>query len=117
MICPIEGLGIRQEWLLRPASTADADALHSISSEPLVYRFLFDGVAPNRAAIAEMIVNSLRDAEQPGLGLWVLHRSEIACAGCVLLRPQPSSGFAELVYLLDPAHWGQDWQRAWPRPR
>lgn len=28
MICPIEGLGIRQEWLLRPASTADADALH-----------------------------------------------------------------------------------------
>lgn len=107
MICPIEDLGIHHEWHLRPASADDVDALHSIASEPLAYRFLFDGVAPNREAIAEMIANSLRDAEQAGLGIWVLHRSGIDCAGCVLLRPQPSSGFAELVYLLDPAYWRQ----------
>lgn len=107
MICPIEDLGTRQEWHLRPGSVADADALHGIASEQLVYRFLFDGVVPNRAAIAEMIANSLRDAEQPGLGIWMLHRSGIHCAGCVLLRPQPSSGFAELVYLLDPAYGRQ----------
>jgi RimJ/RimL family protein N-acetyltransferase len=68
---------------------------------------LFDGIAPNRAAIAEIIANSLKDAEQPGLGIWLLHRSGIDCAGCALLRPQPSTGLVELVYLLHPAHWRQ----------
>ena len=110
-------------WRLRTATIGDLDGLHRLNDQEPVYRFVFDGVAPDKAAIAATIERSSAEA---GSGMWVLEQSLAAVdpaarlkfgradqraltrhAGCVLLRPGQTSGEAELVYLLDPAHWGR----------
>jgi RimJ/RimL family protein N-acetyltransferase len=90
---------------LRPAALDDVDGLHALASEPLVYRYLFDGAAPDREAIESVIVSALADAARTELGIWMLESPRVPCAGCVQLRPDVAARSAELVYLLDPAHW------------
>jgi ribosomal-protein-alanine N-acetyltransferase len=94
-------------WHLRSASLADVDGLHRLASEPLVYRYLFDGIAPERHSIEQEILRATRDAEATGLGLWILACPRVPYGGCVQLRPNIAAKSAELIYLLHPAQWGR----------
>jgi RimJ/RimL family protein N-acetyltransferase len=95
------------DWQLRRATQNDIDGLHALASKPLVYRYLFDGVAPAKATIAARVARSLANAAEFGLGMWILEAPWAQYAGCAELRPEPGSHAAELTYLLDPDHWGR----------
>jgi RimJ/RimL family protein N-acetyltransferase len=97
----------RCAWRLRPASLADVDGLHALAGEPAVYRYLFDGAAPSREAIASAVAGAMADAAQTGLGLWILASDRVRYAGCAQLRPDMAAGSAELLYLLHPSLWGR----------
>jgi RimJ/RimL family protein N-acetyltransferase len=94
-------------WRLRPASLDDVEGVHGLASEPLVYRYLFDGVAPKRGLIAEGVARAMAGAAATGLGLWVLESPGVQYGGCVELRPDVARRSVELVYLLDPGLWGR----------
>ena len=49
----------------------------------------------------------MADAARTRLGLWILQSPRLPYAGCVQLRPDLCARSAELIYLLDPSHWGQ----------
>jgi [ribosomal protein S5]-alanine N-acetyltransferase len=94
-------------WRLRPADLDDVDDLHALASRPLVFRYLFDGAAPDRECIVGRIAQSIANAPVDGFGMWMLESFSARYAGCVELRPYPAPRSAELTYLLDPRHWGQ----------
>jgi len=94
-------------WRLRVASLDDIDDLHALGSQPLVYRYLFDGVAPDREFIARRVAQAIAGAAAIGNGLWILEGCSTRCAGCVELRPYPFPRSVELTYMLDPGNWGQ----------
>src|SRR5260221_11918934 len=94
-------------WRLRLATFDDIDGLHSLASIPLVYRYLFDGAAPEREFNAGRIAQSLTSAADTGVGIWLLGNSSARYAGCVQLTPVLSARSAELTYMLDPEYWGQ----------
>jgi RimJ/RimL family protein N-acetyltransferase len=93
-------------WYLRLATLADVEGVHRLACEPRVYRYLFDGRAPVPATIADGIARAMADAARTQLGLWILQSPHRPYAGCVQLRPDLSVKSAELIYLLDPSHWG-----------
>ena len=41
-------------WRLRATDLNDIDGLHALAGSPLVYRYLFDGVPPDRGAKAKL---------------------------------------------------------------
>ena len=94
-------------WRLRAAELNDIDGLHALAASPLVYRYLFDGVPPDKEYITRRVAQSVANAGETGLGMWFLEDVSTRYAGCVELRPYPSSRSAELTYLLDPRNWGQ----------
>jgi [ribosomal protein S5]-alanine N-acetyltransferase len=94
-------------WRLRAASLNDIGGLHALAAIPLVYRYLFDGVPPDKEFIARAVAQSVANAGERGLGMWFLEDVSTRYAGCVELRPYPSPRSAELIYLLDPRYWGQ----------
>jgi ribosomal-protein-alanine N-acetyltransferase len=98
---------IKDGWRLRPADLNDIDGLHALAANPLVYRYLYDGVPPNKEFIARAVAQSVANAGETGLGMWFLEDGSTRYAGCVELRPYPSPRSAELIYLLDPRYWGQ----------
>lgn len=98
---------IEHGWRLRLANLDDIDGLLALASVPLVYRYLFDGVAPAKELIARRVAQSIANAAATGSGMWLLERPSALYAGCVELRPYPSPRSLEITYLLDPGHWGQ----------
>ena len=94
-------------WQLRPATLDDVGGLHSLACMPMVYRYLFDGIAPDRAVIADRLAQAVANQWKDGLGMWVLQCPYARCAGCVELRPYPAPRTAEITYLLEPCYWGQ----------
>jgi ribosomal-protein-alanine N-acetyltransferase len=94
-------------WRLRAADLNDIDGFHALAASPLVYRYLFDGVPPDKEYITRLVAQSVANSEESGLGMWFLEGVSTRYAGCVELRPYPSSRSAELTYLLDPRNWGQ----------
>jgi [ribosomal protein S5]-alanine N-acetyltransferase len=95
------------EWRLQRAAQKDVDRLVALASEQRVYRYLFDGVAPDREFIARRVAQSLPGAAETGFGMWLLGDASLSCAGGVELRPYPAPGCAELTYLLHPDYWGR----------
>jgi RimJ/RimL family protein N-acetyltransferase len=96
----------RDSWGLRPATLDDVDGLHALACEPLVYRYLYDGAAPDRELIARIVARAAEDAAGTGLGLWILEGEGVRHGGCVQLQPgDMGPRCATLAYLLDPAHW------------
>src|ERR1700758_1244638 len=93
-------------WRLRPSDLRDIDGLHPLEANPLVYRYLFDGVPPNKEFIARAVAQSVANAGETGLGMWFLEDVSTRYAGCVELRPYPSPRSAELIYLLAPPNIG-----------
>jgi [ribosomal protein S5]-alanine N-acetyltransferase len=94
-------------WRLRPADLSDIDGLQALEANPLVYRYLCDGVPPDKEFIARPVAQSVANAGETGLGMWFLEDVSTRYAGCVELRPYPLPRSAELIYLLDPEYWGQ----------
>ena len=103
-ICSTQSKG---DWRLRAADLNDIDGLHALESIPLVYRYLFDGVPPDKEFLMHRVAESVANAGETGLGMWFLEDASVRYAGCVELRPYPSLRSAELIYLLDPRYWGQ----------
>jgi [ribosomal protein S5]-alanine N-acetyltransferase len=97
----------KDDWRLRAADLNDIDGLHALASNPLVYRYLFDGAPPDKEYITRLVAQSLGNAGETGLGMWFLEDVSTRYAGCVELRPYPSPRSAEVIYLLDPRYWGQ----------
>jgi [ribosomal protein S5]-alanine N-acetyltransferase len=98
---------IKDRWRLRPADLNDIDGLHALETNPFVYRYLFDGVPPNKEFVARAVARSVANSGERGLGMWFLEDVSTRYAGCVELRPYPFPGSAEVIYLLDPRYWGQ----------
>ena len=98
---------IKDSWRLRPADLNDIDGLHALAANPLVYRYLFDGVPPNKEFIARAVAQSVANAGETGLGMWFLENDFTRYAGCVELRSYPSPRSAELIYLLDSQYRGR----------
>jgi ribosomal-protein-alanine N-acetyltransferase len=94
-------------WRLRRAKPTDVDRLHALTVKPLVYRYLFDGAAPDRAYIATRLAQAAAHPPTSGFGMWLLEDGSGRCVGCVELRLYPAPRAAELTYLLDPDHWGK----------
>ena len=97
----------KDDWRLRAADLNDIDGLHALASNPLVYRYLFDGAPPDKEFITRRVAESVANAGETGLGMWFLEDVSARYVGCVELRSYPSSRSAELIYLLDPRYWGQ----------
>jgi ribosomal-protein-alanine N-acetyltransferase len=94
-------------WRLRRARLSDVDGLHALAVKPLVYRYLFDGAAPDRDYVSARVTQSVARSRESGFGMWLLDGPSAGCAGCAELRPYPLPDAAEVTYLLDPAHWGR----------
>jgi [ribosomal protein S5]-alanine N-acetyltransferase len=94
-------------WRLRAADLNDVDGLHAMAASPLVYRYLFDGAPPEKEYIRRLVARSVANSAESGLGMWFLEDVSTRYAGCVEVRPYPSSKSTELTYLLDPRVWGQ----------
>ena len=92
---------------LRLAQTDDIDAVHVLLSEPEVYKYLGDGVAPP-PAVAEQWVNE-SDAlhRDHGGGLWILQASDASAVLGLVLLGDYAEGRIELTYVLQPSVWGQ----------
>ncbi len=97
----------KDDWRLRAADLNDIDGLHALASNPLVYRYLFDGAPPDKEFITRRVAESVANAGETGLGMWFLEDVSARYAGCVELRSYPSLRSAELTYLLRPSYWGQ----------
>src|SRR5271156_2886714 len=74
-------------WRLRAATIEDTDALLALASCPPVFRYLFDGAAPDRPTIARLLAESIATASDTGLGMWLLECAAEPPCGCVQLRP------------------------------
>jgi hypothetical protein len=62
-----------EAWQLRAATLDHVDGLHALAAHPLVYRHLFDGAAPERETVAQLIAQAMDCAAAgTGLGLWML---------------------------------------------
>jgi ribosomal-protein-alanine N-acetyltransferase len=94
-------------WHLRPADLNDIDGLYALTAIPLVYRYLCDGVPPDKEFIARRVTEGVANAEESALGMWFLENVYTRYAGCVELRQYPSPRSAEIIYLLEPRYWKQ----------
>lgn len=94
-------------WQLRRAVRGDIAALHRLTCDPLVFRYLFDGKAPPESALQAAIAASGEHFRDHGVGLWILAGKESACAGFVSLAPRRDRSDLELIYGLDPLFWGR----------
>jgi len=103
------------DWQLRAAAMEDLDGLLALTAKPEVYRFMFDGAAPERALLAERLALFIANEAASGLGLWMLEQPEQTAGGAVWLEPNLAAREAEVSYLLDPALWGRGLARrmAW----
>jgi len=95
------------DWQLRAAVMEDLDDLLALTAKPEVYRFMFDGAAPEPALLAERLELFVANEAASGLGLWMLEQPGRAAGGAVWLEPDLAAREAEVSYLLDPALWGR----------
>ncbi len=93
---------------LRPLSGPDAEALHRISNEPPVRRYLRDDEPVSRSRIEELIVQSARTFSERGLGLFGvrLRGGEEIVGLCGFFRPEGMEEM-ELAYELTHDLWGR----------
>ena len=96
-----------EHWILRRASLDDTESIHSQLCKPKVYRYLADNKKPSIHVIEDWLEKSAIDFERFGVGLWILNKHDEQVSGCVSLAVDEPARSAELVYLLDPALWGQ----------
>ena len=94
--------------VLRPLTGADLDALHRISNDPLVRRYLWDDETVPRTAIEDVIAQSVRRFAERSLGLFGIRlRSEQELLGFCGFLPLEGTGEIELAYELAPELGGR----------
>jgi len=93
---------------LRPIAPDDADALHRISNEPAVRRYLWDGEPVAKATILDLISRSAQMFSGEGIGLFGvrMHGSENLIGFCGFVRLEGMEE-PELAYELTKESWGQ----------
>jgi RimJ/RimL family protein N-acetyltransferase len=94
--------------VLRPIETGDADALHRISNEPAVRRYLWDNRPVQKATIRDIISESSTMFADEGIGLFGVRRrgreNLIGFCGFVRLEGMDEP---ELAYELRQGTWGE----------
>lgn len=92
---------------LDPLTPADAGALLAHWSEPEVYRYLWDGSAPDPGAAAEAVAISARLFREARVGLWCLRAHDdpalLGSAGFWYFHEPPE---LELLVSLSRPRWG-----------
>ena len=83
---------------LRPATPADAPVIREHWGRPEVRRFLWDDTAPTTEQVADVLA---------GTELWVIEGPGEAFVGTCGVRPVEGRDAVELLYSLEPEHWGQ----------
>jgi hypothetical protein len=78
-------------WRLRAVSQSDIAGLHALACQPLIFRYVFDNVAPECEFITRRVTQAITNAATPGLGMWVLEGHSTSRAGCVGINRRPAS--------------------------
>lgn len=92
---------------LRPLSASDLDAVHRISNDPLVRRYLWDDQPVLKDAVEGVISRSLQCFAEEGCGLFGVRLRDGELIGyCGLLHVE-TTGRVELLYALMPKWWGK----------
>jgi ribosomal-protein-alanine N-acetyltransferase len=93
---------------LRPIGSEDLDDLHRLWIDPDVRRYLWDDLVISRERAAETVDALVASAREHGVGIWcVLGKAGSELQGFCGFRFLPDSPEIELLYGLDPAHWGK----------
>lgn len=94
--------------VLRPLATEDADALHRISNEPGVRRYLWDDQAVEKATIRRLIARSVRMFSEDGIGLFGVRMRGVdnLLGFCGFVRVEGMKE-PELAYELTQVAWGK----------
>jgi [ribosomal protein S5]-alanine N-acetyltransferase len=93
--------------MLRPLAVRDATAFHRLLVEPSVRRYLLDDTIVSRAWAEHEIRQSRALFASTGCGLWSLRvLGRPALAGFAGYRYFLEPPELQLLYALDPAHWG-----------
>jgi RimJ/RimL family protein N-acetyltransferase len=99
-----------ERLILRPLSAHDAPALHRISNEPPVRRYLWDDEPVTSAQIEEVVAQSVRMFSEEGVGLFGvrLRGSSGELVGfCGFGHTRDGPEEIELIYELLPELWGR----------
>ncbi len=92
---------------LRPVGRADGAWLHRHWNRPEVGRYLWDGEAVGQDTVEGAIAQSDADFAEHGWGLWLVVRRESGQpVGFAGLRTVPGHELVEVLYSLEPEHWG-----------
>jgi [ribosomal protein S5]-alanine N-acetyltransferase len=94
---------------LRPLSGGDLDAVHRISNDPLVRRYLWDDQPVSKGAVEGVISRSLNAFAEDGFGLFGVRLRDGGgelIGYCGLLHLGVTER-VELLYALLPAWWGR----------
>lgn len=96
-----------ERLVLRPLSAGDVNALHSVSNEPLVRRYLWDDEPVSKAKIEDIVARSERMFSGESLGLFGvrLRDSEELVGFCGFLRLEGMEE-PEIAYELSREVWG-----------
>ena len=96
-----------ERLVLHPLTGSDADALHRISNDPMVRRYLWDDEPVSRARIEEVVAQSARMFSEEDLGLFGvrLRGSQRLVGFCGFVRLEGMEE-PELGYELLPELWG-----------
>ncbi len=93
---------------LRPARTEDDTALLAIFRDPFVYRYLFDGSAPDEALGLDILAAHRAHETERGLPFCALRRrGDARVIGFCGLKPDEASGEVEILYGLVPDATGE----------
>jgi ribosomal-protein-alanine N-acetyltransferase len=94
---------------LRPLSGSELDAVHRISNDPLVRRYLWDDQPVSKAAVEGVISRSLKTFAAEGFGLFGvrLRDGDGELIGYCGLLHLGVTGRVELLYALLPGWWGR----------
>lgn len=94
--------------LLRPVEPTDERVLHAHWNDPEVRRHLWDDEAVSRATVEAVIRRSQELFSTSGYGLWAVRvPGDPRPVGVCGLRPVEATPLVEIVYSLDPRHWGR----------
>lgn len=97
-----------ERLLLRPLTEADVEALHRISNEPPVRRYLWDDEPVSPSQIENLVAESYRMFSEEGLGLFGVRiaGSEDLLGFCGFVRLEGMEE-PELAYELTRKAWGR----------
>ena len=103
------GVGLEtSRLLLRAFTPEDLDALHLMTRDPEVMRYIGDGNTLTRAETERNLSMIIRSFRRRGFGRWALVRKETgALAGYCGLGLGSEEVGVELAYLLAKSEWGQ----------